>query len=123
MNIINDFWNKKIPLFYLGWAFIFFNAFLLNMCSSKLHYKKAYENECKERLNEINKSIKFKEEIVKKHQQEIQLQNQRILKLNNQVDSLNKLKSKVEIRYRKEIEKIKQMDANEINNYWNEEFD
>jgi hypothetical protein len=73
-------------------------------------------------LKEIKNEIKFREGIIEKYEQEIEYQNQKIVKLNNQVDSLNKLKSKVEIRYKKEIAKVKQMDAKEITNYWDAEF-
>jgi len=87
-----------------------------------LHYKRAYESERKAKLKEIKNEIKFREGIIEKYEQEIEYQNQKIVKLNNQVDSLNKLKSKVEIRYKKEIAKVKQMDAKEITNYWDAEF-
>jgi hypothetical protein len=92
------------------------------MCTSKFHYKRAYESERKAKLKEIKNEIKFREGIIEKYEQEIEYQNQKIVKLNNQVDSLNKLKSKVEIRYKKEIAKVKQMDAKEITNYWDAEF-
>lgn len=122
MSFLQDFWLKKIPLSFLGWLVIIFVAFVLNIYSSKLHYKRAYESEQKEKNKEIKNEIKLREDLIKKYEQEIKSQNQKIIKLNNQVDSLNHLKSKVEIRYKKEIEKIKQMDSKEINNYWDAEF-
>lgn len=122
MSFLQDFWLKKIPLSFFGWLVIIFVAFALNIYSSKLHYKRAYESEQKEKNKEIKNEIKLREDLIKKYEQEIKSQNQKIIKLNNQVDSLNHLKSKVEIRYKKEIEKIKQMDSKEINNYWDAEF-
>jgi uncharacterized protein YlxW (UPF0749 family) len=122
MKFSEDFWGRKIPLSYFGWGIIIATAFMLNMCTSKFHYKRAYESERKAKLKEIKNEIKFREGIIEKYEQEIEYQNKKIVKLNNQVDSLNKLKSKVEIRYKKEIAKVKQMDAKEITNYWDAEF-
>jgi hypothetical protein len=122
MKFSEDFWGRKIPLSYVGWGIIIATAFMLNMCTSKLQYKRAYESERKAKLKEIKNEIKFREGIIEKYEQEIEYQNKKIVKLNNQVDSLNKLKSKVEIRYKKEIAKVKQMDAKEITNYWDAEF-
>ena len=115
-------WTKKIPLAYLGWASIIFLAFLLNMCVSSLNYKRAYEREKKSKIKEIKKEIEFREQIIKNYEKEINYQVKKINHLNYQIDSLNNLKAKVEIRYKKEISKVKQMDAKEITNYWDEEF-
>jgi hypothetical protein len=42
--------------------------------------------------------------------------------MNNKIDSLDKVKRKIQIKYVDRIQEIKIMDSEKIKNYWNEEF-
>ena len=42
--------------------------------------------------------------------------------MNDKIDSLDKVKSKIKIKYIDRYKEIKGMDVEEIKNYWNEEL-
>ena len=42
--------------------------------------------------------------------------------MNQKIDSLDKVKSKIKIKYVDRIQEIKVMDSEKIKNYWNGEF-
>ena len=42
--------------------------------------------------------------------------------MNNKIDSLDNVKNKIIVKYIDRIKEIKVMDSQEINNYWNEQF-
>ena len=42
--------------------------------------------------------------------------------MNDKIDSLDKVKNKIKIKYVDRIKEIKVMDSEKINNYWNEQF-
>jgi hypothetical protein len=42
--------------------------------------------------------------------------------MNDKIDSLDKVKNKIKIKYIDRIQEIKVMDSEKIKNYWNGEF-
>jgi hypothetical protein len=77
----------------------------------------------------IEKIKKEKQEIIKKSYNQIdslkklnELQEDKIAKANFKIDSLNHLKTKVEIVYQNKLKEINGYDSKQVEQYWQEQF-
>ena len=66
--------------------------------------------------------IKKREVIIQSLRKDNELKRKEIERMNNKIDSLDKVKRKIQIKYVDRIQEIKIMDSEKIKNYWNEEF-
>jgi hypothetical protein len=76
----------------------------------------------KELKNDYQKKISERESIIKSLQKDNKLKKIQIEKMNNKIDSLDKVKSKIQIKYVDRVRGIKIMSSEEIKNYWDGEF-
>lgn len=66
--------------------------------------------------------IKAREKTISELEKENEKSRKEIHTINLRLDSIQKVKNKVEIKYINSKNKIKIMDADKIKDYWNEEF-
>ena len=66
--------------------------------------------------------IKNRVLIIHRLQQDNQLKKKQIERMNDRIDSLNKVKNKIQIKYVQRIQEIKYMDSEQIKKYWDGQF-
>ena len=71
---------------------------------------------------DYEEQIKKRELIIQGLRKDNQLKKIQIERMNDKIDSLDKVKNKIKIKYVDRIKEIKVMDSEKINNYWNEQF-
>jgi hypothetical protein len=76
----------------------------------------------KEMKTDYEEQIKKRELIIQSLRKDNELKRKEIERMNNKIDSLDKVKRKIQIKYVDRIQEIKIMDSEKIKNYWNEEF-
>lgn len=118
----NSFVNKKISVSLLLWIIIIFILFSLNQWARTVQLKSEIKNIRKEHKNDIQEKIKTRELLIEKLRKDNDFKRQQIESMNDKIDSLNKVKSKIKIKYIDKYKEIKGMDAEQIKNYWNNEF-
>jgi len=114
--------QKKIGLNVLIWVMIIFTLFLLNQCSRNIELKKEVYKIRKEMKTDYEERIKKRELIIQGLEKDNQVKKLQIERMNDKIDSLDKVKNKIKIKYVDRIKQIKVMDSEKINNYWNEQF-
>jgi hypothetical protein len=114
--------QKKIGLNVLIWVMIIFTLFLLNQCSRNIELKKEVSKIRKEMKTDYEERIKKRELIIQGLEKDNQVKKLQIERMNDKIDSLDKVKNKIKIKYVDRIKQIKVMDSEKINNYWNEQF-
>jgi hypothetical protein len=117
-----DLSNKKISLNIVLWILIFFILFSLNQWNRNYQLKREISKIRKEMKKDLEEQIKKRELIIDKLRKDNDFKRSEIDKMNYTIDSLNKVKSKIKIKYVNIVVDIKNMDAEQIKNYWNEEF-
>jgi predicted nuclease with TOPRIM domain len=118
----NSFVKKKISVSLLLWIIIIFILFSLNQWARTVQLKSEIKNIRKEHKNDIQEKIKTRELLIEKLRKDNDFKRQQIESMNDKIDSLNKVKSKIKIKYIDKYKEIKGMDAEQIKNYWNNEF-
>ena len=106
----------------LDHVLIIFLFLFLNQCSSNIELKKEISKVRKELKIDYEERIKKRELIIKELEKDNQLKKIQIDIMNQKIDSLDKVKSKIKIKYVDRIQEIKVMDSEKIKNYWNGEF-
>ena len=114
--------NRKISATILIWIVLAFFLFSINQFNSNRKLKKEISEIRKELKNDYEKKIKNRELIIKRLEKDNQLKKIEIDKMNNRIDSLDKVKSKIQIKYVNRIQEIKNMDSENIKNYWHGQF-
>jgi hypothetical protein len=118
----NSFVKKKISVSLLLWIIIIFILFSLNQWARTVQLKSEIKNIRKEHKNDIQEKIKTRDLLIEKLRKDNDFKRQQIESMNDKIDSLNKVKSKIKIKYIDKYKEIKGMDAEQIKNYWNNEF-
>lgn len=118
----NSIVSKKISVSILLWIVIIFILFSLNQWARTVQLKYEIKNIRKEHKNDIQEKIKSRELLIEKLRKDNDFKRQQIESMNDKIDSLNKVKSKIKIKYIDKYKEIKGMDAEQIKNYWTNEF-
>ena len=114
--------KKKIGVNVLIWLTIIFIAFSLNQCSRNNQLKKELSKIRTELKKDYEARIKQRELKIETLKIDNEIKRNQIEKMNNKIDSLDNVKNKIIVKYIDRIKEIKVMDSQEINNYWNEQF-
>jgi biopolymer transport protein ExbB/TolQ len=117
-----NFLNKKINIYYLVWVVILFLLLSVVQCSRNIQLKRDVSKVRKELKKDYEKRIQNREKEIKKLRTDNDLKRKYINELNFKIDSLEKVKNKVHIKYVEKKNEIKSMDSEKIKNYWNEQF-
>ena len=114
--------SRKISVSFLIWVVLIFLLFALNQLNEKNQLKKEISKNRKELKNDYEERIKKRELIIKDLEKDNQLKKIQIDIMNRKIDSLDRVKSKIKIKYVDRIKEIKVMDSEKIKNYWDGEF-
>ena len=114
--------QKKIGLNVLIWVIIIFSLFLLNQCSRNIELKKEVSKIRKEMKTDYEERIKKRELIIQRLEKDNQVKKLQIERMTEKIDSLDKVKEKIKIKYVDRIQEIKYMDSEKIKNYWDGQF-
>ena len=114
--------KKKISVNILIWVSLIFSFFLISQCNRTNNFKQEVSIVTKQLKNDYQKKISERESIIKSLQKDNKLKKIQIEKMNNKIDSLDKIKSKIHIKYVDRVRGIKVMGSEEIKNYWDGEF-
>jgi biopolymer transport protein ExbB/TolQ len=114
--------QKKIGLNVLIWVIIIFSLFLLNQCSRNIELKKEVTKIRKEMKTDYEERIKKRELIIQGLEKDNQVKKLQIERMIEKIDSLDKVKEKIKIKYVDRIQEIKVMDSEKIKNYWDGQF-
>lgn len=117
-----DFFNRKINVYVLAWVILISLLFSLIQFSMNQKLKKDISKVRKEMKHDYEQKIKERAKEIKKLRVENDFQRKNIHNLNIKVDSLEKVKNKIHIKYVDRKKDIKTMDSEQIKKYWNGEF-
>jgi hypothetical protein len=96
--------------------------FLANQCSSNNQLKREISKIRKELKTDYEQQIKKRELIIQRLEKDNQLKKIEIDRMNDKIDSLDKVKRKIQIKYVDRIKEIKIMDSEQIKKYWDGQF-
>lgn len=114
--------SRKISVAVLIWIVLIFLMFAVNQCSRNNQLKREVSKMRKELKTDYEERIKKRELIIQRLQKDNQLKKMEIDRMNDKIDSLDKVKRKIQIKYVDRIKEIKIMDSEKIKNYWDGEF-
>ena len=114
--------NRKISVAILIWVILIFLMFLLNQLNRNYQLKREVSKIRKELKTDYEERIKNRVLIIHRLQQDNQLKKKQIERMNDRIDSLNKVKNKIQIKYVQRIQEIKYMDSEQIKKYWDGQF-
>jgi hypothetical protein len=114
--------SRKISVAVLIWVVLIFLMFAVNQCSRNNQLKQEVSKMRKELKTDYEERIKKRELIIQGLQKDNQLKKNQIDRMNDKIDSLDKVKRKIQIKYVDRIKEIKIMDSEKIKNYWDGEF-
>ena len=114
--------NRKISVAILIWVILIFLMFLLNQLNRNYQLKREVSKIRKELKTEYEERIKKRVLIIHRLQQDNQLKKKQIERMNDRIDSLDKVKNKIQIKYVDRIQEIKYMDSEQIKKYWDGQF-
>jgi len=114
--------SRKISVAVLIWVVLIFLMFAVNQCSRNNQLKREVSKMRKELKTDYEERIKKRELIIQRLQKDNQLKKMEIDRMNDKIDSLDKVKRKIQIKYVDRIKEIKIMDSEKIKNYWDGEF-
>jgi len=114
--------SRKISVAVLIWVVLAFLMFAVNQCSKNNQLKREVSKIRKELKNDYEEKISKRELIIQSLEKDNKLKKIQIEKMNDKIDSLDRVKSKIKIKYVDRIREIKVMGSEEIKNYWNGEF-
>ena len=96
--------------------------FSLNQCNRNRQLKNEISKIRTELKKDYEEKIKKRELIIEKLKKDNDLKKIEIDKINNSIDSLDKVKNKIMLKYKYITKEIKIMDSEKIKKYWYEEF-
>ena len=114
--------QKKISIYILICFLIIFLLFSLNQCNRNRQLKNEISKIRTELKKDYEEKIKKRELIIEKLKKDHDLKKIEIDKINNSIDSLDKVKNKIMLKYKYITKEIKIMDSEKIKKYWYEEF-
>jgi uncharacterized membrane protein YfhO len=114
--------NRKISVAILIWVILIFLMFLLNQLNTNYQLKREVSKIRKELKTDYEERIKNRVLIIHRLQQDNQLKKKEIERMNDRIDSLDKVKNKIQIKYVDRIQEIKYMDSKQIKQYWDGQF-
>lgn len=114
--------SRKISVAVLIWVVLIFLIFAVNQCSSNNQLKREISKIRKELKTDYEERIKKRELIIQRLEKDNQLKKIEIERMNNKIDSLDKVKRKIQIKYVDRIKEIKIMDSEQIKKYWDGQF-
>lgn len=117
-----DLTKIKVKLNIVLWVLIIFLLFLLNQMSNNNRLKSDLSKYRKNHKKEIEQKIDTRDKIIKKLTTENRNYKNEIEEMMLKIDSLQRVKRKIQIKYVDRISNIKIMDSEQIKNYWHEEF-
>jgi cell division protein FtsL len=98
------------------------SIFMLQSYSTNRRLKKLYESEIEKTKKKYLEEIRQKEENIKNLLNDNKKQDRMIEQANKSIDSLQKVKSRVEIKYKWKYKEIELYNTEQIKNYWKNEF-
>ena len=98
------------------------SIFMLQSYSTNRRLKKLYESEIEKTKKKYLEEIRQKEENIKNLLKDNKKQDRMIEQANKSIDSLQKVKSRVEIKYKWKYKEIELYNTEQIKNYWKNEF-
>ena len=114
--------SRKISVAVLIWVVLIFLIFAVNQCSSNNQLKREISKIRKELKTDYEERIKKRELIIQRLEKDNQLKKIEIDRMNDKIDSLDKVKRKIQIKYVDRIKEIKIMDSEQIKKYWDGQF-
>jgi septal ring factor EnvC (AmiA/AmiB activator) len=121
-SLVSKLSSLKINVAVLICVVLIFITFALNQCSGNNQLKSDISKMRKELKKDYDERIKKRELIINDLRKDNQSKRIEIQGMNNKIDSLDKVKSKIHIKYVDRIMGIKIMDSEKIKNYWGGEF-
>ena len=117
-----DLSKVKINLNIVLWIVVVFLLFLVNQISNNSQLKSDLSKYRKKHKKEIEKNIDNRDKIIEKLEAENRNYKIEIQDMVIKIDSLQRIKRKIQIKYVDRISNIKIMDSEQIKNYWDEKF-
>jgi hypothetical protein len=117
-----DLTKIKINLNIVLWIIIVFILFLINQASNNIQLKSDISKIRKKQKKEIQKNIESREKLIERLKSENKTYKNEVEDLIIKIDSLQRIKRKIQIKYVDRISNIKVMDSEQIKKYWDEEF-
>lgn len=114
--------NRKVGMNILFWVLIVFMLFSVNQCNRNSQLKREISKIRKELKKDYEERIKQREKNIADLEKENAKSRKEIQVINQKLDSLQKVKNKVQIKYVDSKQKIKVMDSHKIKQYWDEEL-
>jgi hypothetical protein len=123
LNFYNGLTTKeRFFLSLLIITIILSSIFMLQSYSSNRRLKKLYESEIQKTKKKYLEDIRQREENIRNLLNKNKEQDEVIKKANNSIDSLQKVKNRVEIKYKWKYKEIELYNTEQIKNYWKNEF-
>jgi biopolymer transport protein ExbB/TolQ len=119
---VSNITTKKISVSILIWVIILFSLFSLNQFVRNNELKKEVSKIRKELKTDYEERIKKRELIIQGLEKDNQVKKLQIERMIEKIDSLDKVKEKIKIKYVHRIQEIKLMDSEKIKNYWDGQF-
>jgi len=117
-----DLTKIKIKLNIIIWVIIVFILFLLNQAYNNFQLKSDISKIRKKQKKEIQNNIENREKVIERLKAENKTYKTEVKDLIIKIDSLQRIKTKIQIKYVDRISNIKVMDSEQIKKYWDEEF-
>jgi hypothetical protein len=114
--------SRKISVAVLIWVVLIFLMLGVNQWNRNVQLKREIYKIRKELKTDYEERIKNRVLIIHRLQKDNQLKKKEIDRMNDKIDSLDKVKSKIKIKYVNRIQEIKYMDSEQIKKYWDGQF-
>jgi hypothetical protein len=114
--------SRKISVAVLIWVVLIFLMLGVNQCSTTHKLKKEISKMRTELKTDYEQKILDREKIIQSLEKDNKLKKIEIAKMNDKIDSLDKVKNKIKIKYVDRIRDIEVMGSEEIKNYWYGQF-
>jgi hypothetical protein len=121
-NDFREFSSRKISIAVLIWVVLIFLMLAVNQWNRNVQLKREVYKIRKELKTDYEERIKNRVLIIHRLQKDNQLKKKEIDRMNDKIDSLDKVKSKIKIKYVNRIQEIKYMDSEQIKKYWDGQF-
>ena len=121
-NDFREFSSRKISISVLIWVVLIFLMLGFNQWTRNVQLKREVSKIRKELKTDYEERIKNRVLIIHRLQKDNQLKKKEIDRMNDKIDSLDKVKSKIKIKYVNRIQEIKYMDSEQIKKYWDGQF-
>ncbi len=121
-NDFREFSSRKISIAVLIWVVLIFLMLAVNQWNRNVQLKRELSKIRKELKTDYEERIKNRVLIIHRLQKDNQLKKKEIDRMNDKIDSLDKVKSKIKIKYVNRIQEIKYMDSEQIKKYWDGQF-